>query len=136
VLLWRPQATTPALSQQLARALARFSLGGSVIVVLLAVTGAANLLFLVPLAELPQLLHAPYGRLLLVKLALFSGMLGLAGLNRFMLVPALEQARHDDERLAAISRLRLSVPLELLAALTVLGLGALLGRLDPLGIGT
>ena len=134
-MLWRPLSEASGLSGQLAKALSTFAFTGSVIVALLILTGVANLLFLVPVAELPQLNHSLYGRLLLIKLAAFLMMLGLAALNRFKLVPALEQAQHGEARLLAISRLRLSVSLELLAALAVLGLVAWLGTLDPMGIG-
>jgi putative copper resistance protein D len=134
-LLWRSRPDEPARAGHAARALANFALAGSVIVGLLAATGVANLLFLVLLADLPQLTATLYGRLLLAKLMLTVVMVGLAALNRFALVPALERAQHDRARLVAIARLRLSVTLELLAALAVLGLVAWLGMLDPLGIG-
>jgi len=128
--LWRPD---PA--GQVARALANFGSAGSVIVAVLALTGAANLAFLMTASELLSLNPSPYGRLLRLKLALLLIMLGLAALNRFTLVPRLEQAQHGEARLSAMSRLRLSIALEALAALAVLGLVAWAGTLDPLGIG-
>jgi putative copper resistance protein D len=131
-LLWRP-LTAP--SAQVAQALSTFALAGSVIVALLAASGVANLLFLMPVAQLPGLLHSLYGRLLLLKLVVFLAMLGLAALNRFALTPALDRA-HAGASLAEIRRLRLSVSLELLAALAVLGLVGWLGTLDPLGLRT
>jgi putative copper resistance protein D len=134
-LLWQPRSNEPALAGDAARALANFALAGTMIVGLLAATGTANLLFLVPLADLPYLLVTLYGCLLVAKLMLTVVMIGLAALNRFVLVPALERAQHDRGRLGAISRLRLSVTLELVAALAVLGLVAWLGTLDPLAIG-
>ena len=133
-LLWGPLQNAHLLSGQVVQALGTFALAGSVIVALLVLTGAANLLFLVPMADLQQLLHSLYGQLLLIKLALSGGMLGLAALNRFALVPALEQAQLASARRAAVSRLRVSVSLELFAALAVLGLVAWLGTFDPLGI--
>ena len=133
-LLWRPQRCEPVLSGQVAQALAAFGFAGSVVVALLVSTGAANFLFLVPPADLPHVFHSLYGRLLLVKLALSGTMLGLAAINRFVLVPALQQARRPCEKRMAISRLRLSISLEVLAAFAVLGLVGWLGTLDPLGI--
>jgi len=131
--LLRPLRNVYATSTQTAEALSRFAFSGSVIVAVLAASGVANILFLVALPEIPRVIRSFYGRLLLFKLALFLAMLGLAALNRFALVPSLAQPLPVEARHAAIRKLRISVSLELLTALTVLALVAWLGALDPLG---
>jgi putative copper resistance protein D len=50
-------------------------------------SGLVNSWFLV--SPLTNLIETEYGRLLLVKVALFAMMVGLAGLNRFWIVPEL-----------------------------------------------
>ena len=89
--------------------LAKFSLLGTVFVATLVVTGVVNSLMLG------------------AKLLLFVGMLGLAALNRWRLMPALE--RGD----GAIGALRLSLAVETGAAIAIMALVALLGTLDPMG---
>lgn len=135
VLLWASAGADKSL-ERTARTLSTFALTGSVIVGLLVVSGLANLLFLLPPSDWPRLLRSLYGRLLLVKLALFVVMLVLAAANRFALVPALASARHGPARLLATRRLRISVTVELSAALAILGLVAWFGTLDPLGAGS
>ena len=134
-MVWQSAIHNAAQWAYTVKALSAFAFAGSVIVAVLAVSGFANLLFLLPLAELPTLLDSQYGELLLFKLAVFCGMLGLAGLNRFALVPGMEHAQRAASEHTAIFRLKLSVSLELLAALAVLALVAWAGTLDPLGIG-
>jgi copper resistance protein D len=51
------------------------------------VTGLVNTWYLV--GSVPALVGTPYGRVLLVKLALFAGMLALAAVNRLKLTPLL-----------------------------------------------
>lgn len=131
--LWGSSPDDDSLARRSVSALSAFAFAGTIIVVLLAITGTANLLFLLSPAEWPTLLRTTYGHLLLAKLVVFQGMLALAALNRFVLVPGLERALSREARLSAIRRLRLSVTLELFAALAVLGLVAWLGTLDPLG---
>ena len=66
-----------------------------------------------------------FGRALLVKLALFGGLLGLGAVNHFRLVPGLRAGR------AALGRLRGSVRGELALASGVLLSAALLATLPP-----
>lgn len=87
-VLW--QARRPGGSTELRiaqAATARFSTLGLVTVLTLVVTGLINTWFLA--GSVPALVGTAYGRVLLVKLALFSGMLGLAAVNRLKLTPLL-----------------------------------------------
>jgi putative copper export protein len=60
---------------------------GYVAVATLVGTGVINGWFLV--GSPSNLIEQPYGPILLLKLLLFTGMLALAAVNRFWLVPAL-----------------------------------------------
>ena len=102
--------------------LARFAGMGTVIVALLVVTGMANGVMIVGVADLPALLGSRYGWLLGAKLVLFAGMLGLAALNRWRLTPALERSG-----MGAIAALRLSLAVETSAAMGILMLVGWLG---------
>jgi putative copper resistance protein D len=84
------------------RILARFSGIGIAAVGALVVTGLVNSWFLV--GNIGGLLGTPYGQLLCVKLGAFLGMVGLAGLNRYRLVPALTGEPLGQS--AALARLR------------------------------
>jgi len=68
-------------------ATSRFSTLGLVTVTTLVVTGSINTWYLV--GSVPALVGTPYGRVLLIKLALFAGMLALAAVNRLKLAPLL-----------------------------------------------
>ena len=112
--------------------LARFAGLGSLLVATLIATGLANTAFLVDRATIIRLPAEPWGRVLLAKLALFLGMTGLAGANRFVLTPRLRRTLADpDARVRAIGGLRLSVLTETGLGLLVLGLVAWLGLLSP-----
>jgi len=111
-------------------ALAKFSIIGTVLVGVLIVTGFANAMFLVGFAQMITLGGSLYGRLLLAKLILFGGMVALASLNRYRLVPSLVCAEgQETER--AIGHLRKSLLLEGGLALLILALVAWLGTLSP-----
>ena len=70
-------------------ALRNFSYMGYVAVGLLALTGAANTLFLV--GSLGAMFGTPYGRLLAVKILLFLVMVAVASINRFRLAPRISR---------------------------------------------
>ena len=133
VWLWLASRGAARPLEPAIEALSRFAFAGSVIVALLMASGAANLLFLVSPKDVPRLAHTLYGTLLAAKLVLFALMLGLASLNRFRLVPAVQHLPNDPLSRRSVLRLRLSVFLELATAVAVLGLVAWLGTLDPLG---
>ena len=113
------------------RALDRFSVVGSIVVGLIVASGVVNSYMLVGLAHMMQLPFTLYGQLLLVKVALFTAMLGLAATNRFRLTPAFGTAIAKGDATSAISALRRSLAGEAGFALCVLGLVAWLGTLSP-----
>jgi putative copper resistance protein D len=115
----------------MAAKLARFSMLGSIFVATLLITGAVNGLMIVGAANLPKLLGSTYGLLLGAKLLLFAAMLGLAACNRWWLTPALDRAVREGALTSPVAKLRLSLLFEMLAAVAILMLVAMLGTLDP-----
>lgn len=81
--------------------------------VLVLLIGAGFVMSLQLLGAVSELVTTAYGRALLLKLAGVTVLLGIAGLNKFVHVPALEQA-------AGAGRLGRSIQWEMLAALLVL----------------
>lgn len=112
------------------RALERFAPVGTVIVAAVVGSGLVNGFYLFGWSNLGRLPFTLYGQLLLLKLALFGGMLVLAAINRFRLTPALRDAPSQDVESPrrALSR---SLMVETAAALAILGLVAWLGTLAP-----
>jgi copper resistance protein D len=108
--------------------LMRFSGMGYVAVAVLVASGLVNGWYLV--GSLPGLVGTPYGQLLLVKLCLFAGMLCLAVMNRFWLVPSL---RKDGEASQghALARLRRHVVAEETLGLLVILIVSALGTMEP-----
>lgn len=129
-MLWN-RATGPADG---ARALVRFGGIGSGLVATLGVTGLANLWFLASPAKWTVVATSDYGHLLGFKLALFFAMLGLAGFNRFVLVPRFATSVSSQNSGGAIRALKLSIAAEFCAAFAILLVVSRLGLLDP-GIG-
>src|SRR5258708_9542771 len=83
------RTSTPVCDAEASHAAARFSGMGHIAVAALIGSGLINSWFLVgSFANL----GTPYGQLLIVKLVLFAGMLSLAGLYRFSIVPMLFKA--------------------------------------------
>jgi len=104
----------------------RFSQMGYAAVALLAATGAINTLVLVGSAE--ALADTPYGRLLSLKVALFSVMVVLALINRFRLLPRLRREPPSSAPIAALAR---SVLFEQALGLAVLAVVSVLGTWPP-----
>jgi len=128
------QGSYPAASmgaRQAGEALGRFSGIGPAVVAILILTGMLNSAFLIDPVHWRMSVQTPYGRTLLVKLTLFAGMLLLAALNRFRLMPALTSARTGTAVAAAVGRLRMSVLTETLLAVLVIAAVAALGTLPP-----
>lgn len=117
--------------RQSAQMLSRFSLTGSVIVAALIITGSLNAAFIFSPSDLLLLPSTTYGQLLLIKLIAFAVMFGLAGLNRFYLMPALSKSVKIGDAATAIFAVRTSIGLELVLATLILALVAWLGALDP-----
>ena len=114
----------------LARTSAGFATVGTVIVATLVVTGIINF-YLIAGTNLNLLFLSNYGRLLLVKLVLFAGMLLLAALNRYRLAPRIEAAVVSGNAQAACIELRRSLNIEFLLAVAILFLVAVFGLLSP-----
>lgn len=107
-------------------ALPHFSQFGYVAVALLVLTGSVNSVMLVGSFE--ALVETAYGRLLLVKIALFIAMIGLALVNRFRLLPRL---RGDAPAAVPLRSLCRSVIAEQSLGLAVLAVVAVLGTWAP-----
>ncbi len=127
VLITARHGSTAASHQ----ALAGFASVGTASVALVLASGLINSWLLVGPSNVLTLGTSLYGQLLLIKLALFAGMIALAAINRFRLTPALGAARTPDDALHALRRLRVSLTLETIAAFAILGLVAWLGTLEP-----
>ncbi|MDN5870070.1 MAG: CopD family protein [Nitrococcus sp.] len=102
----------------------RFSRLAVVAVALLVLAG--TILAIVQVADIAALWRTIYGRVLLAKLAAVLGLLGLAGLNKWRLTPAL--VRNDTP---AGHRLRRSIHAEMALAIAVLVATAVLGTVPP-----
>jgi len=111
-------------------ALKGFASLGTLIVIVLTISGVLNYLLIVG-PDPATLSASTYGLLLSLKVAVFASMLVFAALNRFHLVPQLELALHHGSPAAALPALRRSMLLELAAALLIVGLVAMLGILSP-----
>jgi len=104
--------------------LSRFARTGTLIVVLLAVTGIANgYLITGPSGLVPA---STWSLLIAAKVLLFIAMLGLAAHNRWHLVPAL-----DTGQPGARTRLSRSLVVETACALGIVALVAIAGMLNP-----
>jgi copper resistance protein D len=113
-------------------ALRRFSQVGVPLVASLVLTGLVNSWFLVGLDHIGALATTSYGRLLLAKLALFTGMLVLAARNRNRHTSALEaDLAAASSNPANLASLRRSIFSEVALGLGVLGAVAWLGTLGP-----
>lgn len=111
--------------ERFVRHLSGFAATGSVIVLLLILTGLANTMFI---AGWPIDWGSGWFLWLAAKLALFFVMLGLAAVNRWRLTPALaaDPARSPEA-------IRLSLALEIGAAFVIVAIVAWLGTLTPSG---
>ncbi|UST56244.1 copper homeostasis membrane protein CopD (plasmid) [Comamonadaceae bacterium OTU4NAUVB1] len=114
----------------LARTSVGFAMVGTIIVVTLLVTGIINF-YLIAGTNLNLLFQSAYGRLLLLKLALFAGMLLMAALNRYRLAPRIEAAAFSGNTQAACMALKRSLNVEFSLAVAILLLVAIFGLLSP-----
>jgi putative copper resistance protein D len=121
----------PAVLESLHHGLESFSGIGAVTVAALLATGLLNSWFLVGPDRVGDLLSTTWGLLLCGKVAVFVGMLGLAGLNRFKLTPDLARAIEAGDSGEALRALHLSIALETIGSAAILGLVAVLGNLAP-----
>ena len=132
VLLGRTRPTDDRASlQPLHDALKGFSGVGSAVVAVILATGLVNSWFLVGPDRILSMADSTYGLLLLVKLALFVVMLGLAAINRVMLTPDLGRRLAQDDPAPAIAKLRRSVLVETATGAGIMILVGVLGTLAP-----
>ena len=110
-------------------ATARFSILGIASVGTLLATGIVNTFYLAGSA--PALLHTDYGRLLLIKIALFLLMVAIAAVNRFRLTPQLLQHASIAASRDALRQLRRNAAIETLAGAAVIAIVAALGTMPP-----
>lgn len=103
--------------------LAAFARTGSVIVALLLLTGMVNT---IAITGWPLPWGSRWTWLLALKLGMFAAMLGLAAINRWKITPALER-----REIKATPHLQRSLLLEFAFGLSVIGLVAWLGVLEP-----
>ena len=106
--------------------LARFSVIGIAAVAVILVSGLANAIFLRGPSDL---VATWYGRLLLIKLVLVAGLVGLAVRNRFTLMPRLEAA--DGDQKSWLARLQRNVVAEQILGVGVVAAVSVLGMLSP-----
>jgi putative copper resistance protein D len=113
----------PALA---ALAVRRFSAVGVGIVLLILVSGCINSWFLI--GSWHGLWHSDYGHVLIIKVLLVVAMVGLAAVNRLVLLARIEEP-------ATLARLGRHVLVEQLLGLAILAAASLLGTLPPAGYG-
>ena len=107
----------------------RFSILGIASVGTLLATGIVNTYYLA--GSVPALLHTNYGRLLLIKIALFLAMVAIATVNRFRLTPRLLQQASIAASRDALRQLRRNAAIEASAGAVVIAIVAALGTMPP-----
>jgi putative copper resistance protein D len=112
-------------------AASRFSTLGLIAVAVLIVTGLVNTWVLV--GSVGALFEFQYGRLLLLKLALFLVMVAVAAVNRIQLTPRLTAAAESGSHagLYALRRLKLNCFVETALGLAILIVVGVLGSMSP-----
>src|SRR5260370_19755875 len=121
---WRSQ--NGAWLAMLVRALPRFSRLAYAAVALVALSGIINAVLLV--GSIGALPATPYGRLLMVKVALFLLLLAVAVINRLILVPWIGSGARNSGGATALSW---TIAVELLLGLGIIAVVAVLGTLPP-----
>ena len=107
-------------------ALQQFSRMGYVAVALVALTGIVNTAMLV--GSVHGLTGTAYGRLLLMKIALFLLLVGLAAINRFVLVPRIARGRKP---MTATTALIWTIGIEQALGLAIIAVVSILGTWPP-----
>lgn len=116
------RTSSPAQVAEASNAAVRFSGMGYVAVATLIGSGLINSWFLV---GSPSNLRTPYGELLILKLVLFAGMLILAAVNRFMIVPKLIRGT------GGLGSLRRHIIGEQALGLAIIFIVSVLGTMQP-----
>jgi putative copper resistance protein D len=107
----------------------RFSTFGIASVGTLMVTGSINTWYLA--GSIPALADTDYGRLLLIKIALFFGMIAIAGVNRVRLTPRLSQGASMTAAHDTLRQLRRNTLIEVSAGAIIIAIVAVLGVTPP-----
>jgi putative copper resistance protein D len=107
----------------------RFSTLGLVSVSTLLATGIVNTWYLA--GSIPALLGTDYGRLLLIKIALFLLMVAVAAVNRLRLTPKLIDDRSAAAAASAQRQLRRNAGIEAALGAAIIAVVAFLGVLPP-----
>ena len=107
----------------------RFSKLGIVSVGTLLSTGIVNTWYLA--GSIPALLGTDYGRLLLIKIVLFLGMVGIAAVNRLRLTARIVNDANLAGAQQAVRKLRLNAAIEASIGAVIIGIVAVLGTLPP-----
>ena len=107
----------------------RFSTLGLLSVGILLITGVVNAWILV--GSFYALQVTEYGRLLILKIALFAVMLLLAAANRFWLMPQLAPLSRTDMQIDALRQLTRNSVLEIILGVVVIAIVGALGILHP-----
>jgi putative copper resistance protein D len=117
----------------LATVLRRFSALGVAAVAMLIASGVVNTLF--ALDRVAALWTTDYGRALLVKIALFAGMLVLAGYNRQTLTPGLARSANAHAAARLTHRLCVHAAIETALGVAIIAIVAWLGITEPVAGG-
>lgn len=108
----------------------RFSAVSLATVLVLAITGTANAIYLV--GSFPNLVAQPYGRWLSAKIIFFCVALAIAAVNLFRLKPRLSVEKLQPEKAAAtVAQLQRNVQYELALGSGIVAVVAVLGILPP-----
>jgi copper resistance protein D len=107
----------------------RFSAFGIASVATLLVSGSINTWYLA--GSIPALTETDYGRLLLIKIALFLGMVAIAAANRLRLTPRLVRDANATARQNALRQLRRNTVIEVVIGAIIIAIVAVLGTTPP-----
>jgi copper resistance protein D len=116
-------------SEVACNAAGRFSALGMLAVGILVLSGIVNISFLV--AGTQALTGTEYGRLLMVKLALFVAMFCVAAINRQYLLPRICGKAGDDQSSPAVQTLVRSTLVEIALGLAIIAIVGVLGITAP-----
>lgn len=120
---------TPAVDAEARNAALRFAIMGYAAVATLIASGLINSWFLV--GSFSNLTSTAYGQLLLVKLLLFAGMLALAAVNRFVVVPELTKGGEFGGHAVGLTRLRRRILGEQALGLLIILVVSRLATMEP-----
>jgi putative copper export protein len=115
---WRTKTNSETLSL-LGPVVHRFSKVALVSITIVAITGTLNSFMNV--AYLRDMVDSPYGVSLTVKIVFFLGILALGGINHFFLTKRLQQGSDDSRAGAAQRFFRMTIAIELVIAITIMG---------------